>query len=40
MLVEELFAKDLRSFEAYPSNSNLCEKLFSPLQSPATFDKI
>ena len=40
MLVEELFVKDLRSLETYPSNSNLCEKLFSSLESPATFDKI
>ena len=38
ILAEQLFAKALRSFETCVLvNKNLCVKLFSPLESPATF---
>ena len=38
MLFEELFANALRSFETCVLvNHNLCRKLFSSLESPATF---
>ena len=40
ILAEELFAKALWSFEIYVLvNNNLCGKLFSSLESPATFDE-
>ena len=39
-LVDELFAKTLRSFEVCVLvNNSLCGKLFSSLESPATFDE-
>ena len=41
MLAKKLFAKALRSFETCVLvNNNLCGKLFSLLESPATFDEI
>ena len=40
ILAEELFSKALRSFETYVLvNNNLCGKLFSLLESPATLDE-
>ena len=40
ILAEELFTKVLRSFETCVSaNNNLCGKLFSLLELPATFNK-
>ena len=41
LLAEELFAKDLQSFEiCVLVNKNLCGKLFSSLESPKVFDGI
>ena len=41
ILAEELFAKALQSLETCVLvNNNLCGKLFSSLESPATFDEI
>ena len=40
ILVDELFAKALRSLETCLSvNNNLCGKLVFPLESPITFDE-
>ena len=40
MLTEELFAKDLQSFETYVLvNNNLWRKLFSSLESPKILDE-
>ena len=39
MIAEELFAKDLQSFESCVLCSNLCGKLFSSLESTTTFDE-
>ena len=41
MFADEPFAKALRSFETCVLvNKNLCEKLFSSLESPTTFEEI
>ena len=40
MLAEESFAKALRNFDTFVvSNNNLCGKIFSSLESLATFDE-
>ena len=40
ILAEELFANALQSFQTYVLvNNNLCRKLYSSLEPPATFDE-